>query len=127
MCIPPDPDSLKQCIKHVHYQTFKWVHCKEKMIAAINFKSNDWSWCSDEEIVKPVWFVNNQLPPSCDKKQKRGNVNASTLKKSKRQRFEPNLFISNNVIANANQISESDVEESNSLQGKKTNGSFIQC
>ena len=55
------------------------------------FESNGWSWCSDEEIVKPVWFVNSQLPPSCDKKRKRGNINASTLKKSKRQRFEPNL------------------------------------
>ena len=119
MCIPPDPDSFKQCIKHAHYQTFKWVHCKEKMIAAINFESNSWSWCSDEEIVKPVWFVNSQLPASCDKKRKRGNINASTLKKLKRQRSELNLFISNNVIADALQISESDVEESDSLQGKK--------
>ena len=113
-----DPNSLKQCIKRAHYQTFKWVHCKEKTIAAINFESNGWPWCSDEENVKSVWFVNSQLPPSCDKKRKRGNINASTLKKSKCQRFEPNLFISN-VIANALQISESDVEESDSLHGKK--------
>ena len=89
------------------------------MIAAINFESNCWSWCSDEEIVKRVWFVNSHLPSSCDKKQKRGNINVSTLKKSKRQRFESNLFISNNVIADALQISESDVEESDSFQGKK--------
>ena len=63
--------------------------------------------------------MNSQLPPSCDKKRKRGNINASTLKKSKPQRFDPNLFISNNVIADALQISESDIEESDSLQDKK--------
>ena len=93
MCIQPDPDSLKQCVKRAHYQTFKWVHCKEKMIAAINFESNSWAWRSDEEIVKPVWFVNSQLPPSCDKKRKRGNINMRQLSKNQNVRDLSQIYL----------------------------------
>ena len=70
-----------------------------------------------------LYFGFSNLPPSCDKKRKRENINASTLKKSKRQRFEPNLFISNNFIADALQVSESDVEESD----RKLMDLFIRC
>ena len=37
---------------------------------SISFQNNEWLWCSDDLIAKPLWFECDQLPPECWKPMK---------------------------------------------------------
>ena len=48
MSIPPDPDSLMQVIKRVHYQVFYWIRSTEINIEEIDYRRFGWKCCDKE-------------------------------------------------------------------------------
>ena len=52
MTIPPDPDSIVQVVKRVHYQVSKWHQTTSETILEIPFEGNGWSWSADEGLAK---------------------------------------------------------------------------
>ena len=70
MSLPPDPDSVVQVIKRAHYQAYFWRRCIEINVEMIPFANYGWKWCEEQELVVPVWFTGDQLPPSLRKKRR---------------------------------------------------------
>ena len=75
MSLPPDPDSIIQVIKRAHYQIYFWLRCTEVNPEVIPFSNNGWKWCDKQELVVPVWFTGNQLPPILRRKKCKNNTN----------------------------------------------------
>lgn len=71
LSIPPDPDSVVQAIKRVHYQTTKWFQCTSQNIVSVPFEGNGWTWCGDGSIARPVWYTGKQLPETLQNKSKK--------------------------------------------------------
>lgn len=71
MCLPPDPDSVVQVIKRVHYQVYFWRRCTEINNEIIPFSNYGWKWCEKQKLVVPVWFTGSQLPPSLSSKRRK--------------------------------------------------------
>lgn len=70
MSLPPDPDSVIQVIKRAHYQVYFWRRCIEINVEMIPFANYGWKWCEKQELVVPIWFIGDQLPPSLRKKRR---------------------------------------------------------
>ena len=72
MSLPPDPDSVTQAIKRVHFQVYHWIRCCTPMIESIPLEKNGWivSMEDNDANVRPCWFTGSQLPPSMLKKKK---------------------------------------------------------
>ena len=51
--IPPDPDSLREAIKRVHYQLHYWLSCTKINIEHISYAEFGWKWCKERNIVMP--------------------------------------------------------------------------
>eukprot|EP00794_Sanderia_malayensis_P014584 gene14584-biopygen11679 len=71
LSLPPDPDSVREAIKRVHYQVFTWIHCCKVTIEDIPADENGWLWDEGQTIVLPVWFKGRQFPPSIIRKNTR--------------------------------------------------------
>jgi len=91
----PDPDSVIQEIKRVHLQCHIWINCLNSMIPELDIEQFDWK--IDDNNVRPVWFVGNQLPDSLIRKKHRNvtvdgneadNEEESEMPKRKRRRTE---------------------------------------
>ena len=92
--IPVDPDSTLQEIKRVHLQSFIWLRCLDPIIPILDVRQFGWT-VSNENRVKPIWFVGHQLPPylsrSCrERKGTSGrplrNASDASLRRSCRER-----------------------------------------
>ena len=53
--LPPDPDSIVQAIKRVHFQTFFWLRFNDRLPEDIDCSEN--GWANDGETVVPIWFT----------------------------------------------------------------------
>ena len=62
MMIPPDPDSLAQAIKRVHYQVYTWIMSHESHMEYLRYQEFGWEWSEERKMVWPVWFVGLQIP-----------------------------------------------------------------
>ena len=78
--IPADPDSTLQEIKRVHLQSFICLRCIDPIIPILDVRQFGWT-VSNENRVKPVWFVGHQLPPSLRRScQKRKGTSGRPLR-----------------------------------------------
>ena len=75
MCLPPDPDSVVQVIKRVHYQVYFWRRCTEINNEIIPFSNYGWIWYEKQKLVVPVWFTGSQLPTSLSNKRRKKTIN----------------------------------------------------
>ena len=73
MMIPPDPDSLAQSIKRVHFQVYTWIRSHETHIDSLRYQEFGWEWSEERKLVWPVWFVGLQIPPEI-KRSRRNHV-----------------------------------------------------
>ena len=53
--LPPDPDSIVQAIKRVHFQTLFWLRFNDRLPEDIDCSEN--GWANDGETVVPIWFT----------------------------------------------------------------------
>ena len=59
MLLPPDPDSIIDVMKRVHYQVYHWIHCSTPLIKSIPLEKSGWIISiEDTEVnVRPCWFI----------------------------------------------------------------------
>ena len=73
MSISPDPDSLMQVIKRVHFEVYYWIRSTEMNIEEIDYRRFGWKWCDKECQTVPIWFTGRQLPLPMQGKRKNKN------------------------------------------------------
>ena len=59
--LPPDPDSIHQAVRRVHYQVYYWLRFAEKSIQYISLEDNGWTIDVAKSLVEPVWFTGELL------------------------------------------------------------------
>ena len=59
--LPPDPDSIHQAVRRVHYQVYYWLRFAEKSIQTISLKDNGWTIDVAKSLVEPVWLTGELL------------------------------------------------------------------
>ena len=64
----PDPNSVEQCIKRAHLQTYYWVNCADSIIQPLLVE--EYGWILENNEIKPRWFTGHQMPESLRRKGK---------------------------------------------------------
>ena len=82
--IIPDPASIHQHLLRADLQAFIWHQCTSQIMNIPNIDGR--GWCKRNDIIVPVWYIGQQLPPSLTRSKpikKGAKVMNLTLRKEK--------------------------------------------
>ena len=54
--LPPDPKSIEQAIKRIHYQLYSWMQVDKNIVTELLLEENGWIVNAEDNSVTPLWF-----------------------------------------------------------------------
>ena len=57
--LPPDPDSMTEAIKRMHFKTYYWLRFNDRIPDEIDYSKNGWK--EESGIVVPIWFTGKYI------------------------------------------------------------------
>ena len=57
--LPPDPDSMTEAIKRMHFQTYYCLRFNDRIPDEIDYSKNGWK--EESGVVVPIWFTGKYI------------------------------------------------------------------